>query len=303
MHVEFDDDTNRSKKRVTKKMRENYAEDQGFTPSLGTTVPESKSFDGLESACEEIETKGQLVANQLERDEVLRLQHPTEFSPPAGVAGFYGAVKKGITALKKTNFKGLPRSDIASLESYLERLSAFEFGEKFAELLQHFQAGPRGMEFPEEGDLQEQATDINTELQVTITAQDAEHTRYMGLVHPSKDRTNKFHTKMHQLDLQRNKLEYDLAQVEKALEKGHRGISSKAERKGLVETDMALVVPAFEVFLESLANGLQSYKSGVSGKNILIDDSNRETLANPLQGTGSYHVGMGGAEYLPRRFL
>ena len=107
MNVEFGDTENRVKKRVTKKMKANFAEDQGFAPSLGSTVGDAKSFDGLESACEEIETKGQLVANQLERDEVLRLQHPTDFAAPPGVAGFYGAVKKGITALKKTNFKGL----------------------------------------------------------------------------------------------------------------------------------------------------------------------------------------------------
>ena len=44
MNVEFGDD-NRFKKRVTERLKANFAEDQGFAPSLGSTAKDSKSFD------------------------------------------------------------------------------------------------------------------------------------------------------------------------------------------------------------------------------------------------------------------
>ncbi len=65
--------------------------------------------------------------------------------------------------------------------------------------------------------------------------------------------------------------------------------SSKVQRTGLIEKDMALVVPAFQVFLDSLATGLQSYTSGVTGKNVIVG--------------GSYHCAMGSGDYMPRRYL
>ena len=301
MHVEFGDDTNRSKKRVTKKMRENFAEDQGFAPSLGTTVPDSKAFDALETACEEIETKAQLVANQLERDDVLRLQHPTEFSAPTGVSGFYNAVKKGISALKQTNFKGLPRSDISSLESYLERLSEFKFEDKFAALLAHFTPAPGG---PREVLLTGAIDDARLE----IAAHTAAYHTEMGLYAQYVDRkvaANQIvevrKTSQHNAIKQRiaenlKTEEAGLLMAEKELHAIHQSHSSKVERTGLIEKDMALVAPAFKVFLDSLANGLQSFKSGVSGKNVILG-------SGAYHCGGAYHVAVGGAEYLPRRYL
>jgi hypothetical protein len=296
MNVEYGND-NRFKKRITKQMKANFAEDQGFTPSLGSTVADSKSFDGLESACEEIETKGQLVANQLERDEVLRLQHPTEFSPPPGVAGFYASVKKGITALKKTNFKGLPRSDIASLESYLERLGAFDFEAKFAELLVHFApvaAAP--VHAAREQVLIDWNQVANDALDAFKAELHAEMEQWRGIIEAAAGAAVPVAQWRHHESLvarTRYNMEREVAKIaknEKELNGLQHGRSTKVERKGLVEKDMALVVPAFKVFLESLATGLQSYKSGVSGKNIIV-------------GSGAYHVGMGGADYLPRRFM
>ena len=254
MNVEFGDD-NRFKKRVTERLKANFAEDKGFAPSLGSTAKDSKSFDGLDTACEEIETKAQLVANQLERDAVLRLQHPTEFSAPAGVAGFYAAVKKGINALKKTDFKGLPRTDIASLESYLERLSGFDFDAKFAELLLHFApAAP--------------IAGVGREQLLTDAINDAKQ--------EIANETARYHTEMGDWDiylqdrLARNKLvevretsrhtaiinqigenirteEATLLKLEKELHGIQHSASSKVERTGLVQKDRALVVPAFKV--------------------------------------------------------
>ena len=313
MHVEFRDDTNRSKKRVTKQMRENFSEDKGFAASPGSTVPDAKAFDALETACEDIETKAQLVANQLNRDEALRLQHPTEFSPPAGIAGFHNAVKKGIAALKQTNFNGLPRSDIASLESYLERLSDFDFEAKFAALSAYFAPGAPGAQFPEEQNIRmaiQAATDEialeNRNLadeyqrigiapgQPIVGMAKAARKAHEGIVYRFENRRAFF-------ERQLNDLEHDLA-------RGLQPVNTKATRGKLVDTDTMLVVPQFKVFLESLANGLQSHSSGVSGRTALIDNSNRDALANPLrknelQGHGRYHLGMGGAEYLPKRYL
>ena len=95
---------------------------------------------------------------------------------------------------------------------------------------------------------------------------------------------------IYRLEEEKKGYEHDLADAERALARGLRPISTKATRAGLIEKDTALVVPEFKVFLESLATGLQSYKSGVSGKNVIV-------------GSGSYHIGMGGAEFLPKRFL
>ena len=292
MHVEFGND-NRFKKRVTKQMKANFAEDQGFAPSLGSTAADSKSFDGLESACEDIETKAQLVANQLERDAVLRLQHATEFSPPAGVSGFYAAVKKGISALKKTNFKGLPRSDIASLESYLERLSGFKFADKFAELLAHFQADPLAADPAALAQAYDRSRDALAAKKVEIADLAAAFQQRINdlaqqmpaLFVPLQE--TRAHNATMAIARDRERQLADEVRVTYREIEGARRITG---RHGLVEKDSELVVPTFEVFLESLATGLQSYKSGVSGKNVIV-------------GRGAYHVGMGGDDYLPRRYL
>ena len=293
MNVEFGDD-NRFKKRVTERLKANFAEDKGFAPSLGSTAKDSKSFDNLETACEEIETKAQLVANQLERDDVLRLQHPTEFSPPAGVAGFYTAVQKGIGALKKTDFKGLPRSDIASLESYLERLSAFEFDAKFAVLAANFApavaANPREQILIGWIDVAEvELARLKAELHVEMEDWKVIIDGLAGAHVPVADwRRHESLVKQTQYSIERETAK--IAKNEKELNSLQHGRSNKAERKGLVEKDIALVVPAFKVFLDSLAGGLQTYRSGINGKNVII-------------GSGSYHVAMGGSEFLPRRYL
>ena len=111
MNVEFGDD-NRFKKRVTERLKANFAEDKGFAPSLGSSAKDSKSFDGLDTACEEIETKAQLVANQLERDAVLRLQHPTEFSAPAGVAGFILQCRKELVHSRRPTLRDCPEQTL-----------------------------------------------------------------------------------------------------------------------------------------------------------------------------------------------
>jgi hypothetical protein len=283
MHVQFGDDR-KIKKRVTKQLQQNFAEDKGFAPSLGATKPDAKAFDDLETALENVETKAQLVANQLERDEVLRLQDPTQFQAPSGVASFYSGVKSSILALKKTNFAGLPRTDIAGLESYLERLSAFDFEEKFRVLLLNFEPAV-GADFPEEQALMDARDPLIARLNRTMRDLDAEHERFQrdGRAPARHDQV------MHQLSLNRAKLEDDIGRIDAALEKGRRLGSTKASRKGLIEKDLALVVPAFKVLLDSLANGLQIYKSGVSGKNVIVG--------------GAYHCVMGGADNLPRRFL
>jgi hypothetical protein len=284
MNVVFGDDR-KIKKRITKQLRENFAQDQGFSPALGATKPDAKAFDDLETALEKVETTAQLVANQLERDEVLRLQDPTQFQAPSAASAFYVATKAAIGALKKTDFTGLPRSDIAGLESYFDRLRDFDFDKKFADLLQNFDPAAIGVDFPEEQQLIDAREPIIQRLEQTVRDLDREHERFQRDPRaPARHMAS-----MQQLTLNRAKLEDDLGRIDAALEKGRRVGTTKASRRGLVEKDLALVVPTFKVLLNSLENGLQTYKSGVSGKNVIVG--------------GAYTCMMGGADYLPRRFM
>lgn len=286
MNVEFGND-NRFKKRVSKAMMANFAADKGFAPSLGSTAPDAKGFDNLETALEDVETKAEIVADQLNRDAVLRLQDPTQFQAPSGIVGFFKAVKHGITALKKTNFTGLPRSDIASLESYLERLNAFDFTAKIADLL--LQYVPGAVDFPEEAALvaEEQAL-LN--LRMPEAAAELERIVAARLADPTVRGRAEALRLIQAIKLEQERLESNLARVRRELDRGRRFTQTKMARSGLLEKDLALVVPAFKVLIDSLAAGIQAYNAGISGKNVII-------------GSGEYRVAMGGISYMPRRFM
>jgi hypothetical protein len=293
MYVEFGDD-NRFKKRVTKNLKKTFAEDQGFAPSLGTTKPDAKAFDNLEDALENVETKGQLVLDQIDRNKILRASNPTSFEAPQGVTSFYTAVKSAISALKKTDFKGLPRTDIAGLESYLERLKDLGIESEFQALLSIFNTKP-----PPAVIQQRQADNVIVrQMRRDIQALTEQRTRTQGDLIAETQRAKpllarerqRFEDEIKAITFEIENLQRILNELEKAQSEGVSARTTKKERADIIQSDMFQLIPLYNVLLNSLDNGLKSYRSGVSGKNVIV-------------GSGCYTIGMGGQDYLPRRYL
>lgn len=296
MQVEYGDD-NRFKKRVTKKFKQAFAEDQGYAPSLGTTKPDAKAFDNLETALENVETQGQLMLDQMDRNLVGASK--TYETPPA-VTSFYTAVRSGVSALKKTDFKGLTKSDIAGLESYLGRLRDLGIEEDLQVLLRVFKDKP-----PPAAIQQRQADNVIVrQMRRQVQTLIEQRTRTQGdliaatqLAKPLSVRERqRFEDEIKALTFEIENLQRTLTGLEKTQSEGVSERATKKERASLIESDMVQLIPLYNVLLESLDNGLKSYRSGVSGKNVLAEKQE-------FVGFGSYRVCMGGSDYLPRRYL
>lgn len=303
MQVEYGDD-NRFKKRVTKKFKQTFADDQGYAPSLGTTKPDAKAFDSLEDALENVETKAQLVINQLERDAAVRAQDPS-IEPPSGITSFYASVQSAVSALKKTNFKGLPRTDIASLESYLGRLSEFDIEGEFNALLSNFRVEParrRASEARLDADARARVAIIERLNAEIFRLTDQRQRLQADLLTASRDprfpayERRQYEDNIAAITFELENKSNELKDLEINQKEQTRIRSTRTSKSSTVMADMQLVVPLYNQLLKSLENGLQSYTSGVSGKNVIVEKQE-------LVGLGSYHIGMGGQDYLPRRYL
>ena len=293
MQVEYGDD-NRFKKRVTKNLKKTFADDQGFAPSLGTTKPDAKAFDNLENALENVETKGQLVLDQIDRNKILRASNPTSFEAPQGVTSFFTAVKSAISALKKTDFKGLPRTDIAGLESYLERLRDLDIEGEFQALLTIFK------EKPAPAVIQQRQADnvVVRQMRRDLQALTEQRTQTQGALIAETQRgrpllareRQRFEDEIKAITFDIENLQRTLNGLEKAQSESVSARTTKKERADIIQSDMIQLLPLYNVLLNSLDNGLKSYRSGVSGKNVIV-------------GSGQYSISMGSGDYLPRRYL
>ncbi len=297
MEIEYGDDR-RIHKRVLKSQLAAFAADKGFTPSLGSSVPDAKAFDHLLSIAESIETSAQLVENQLNRQNIDSLSThltQTDIAIPPGVAKFYTTVQQGLNALKKTNFTRLPRSDIADLESYVERLTAFDFEAQFAILQAKFAIQPLNPMV--QANLEREFQEAEARAAHFQTALDTEMDNWQ-IVKDDAARAGNYVAQgdmdEHRLNVEEFEKEIKISTEQarvaaETLSKGNVTRGKIGSRRAHTRNDMALVLPKFNQFIASLKAGIQAYNSGQSGKNTLVG--------------GATHLMMGGAAYLPRRFM
>ena len=121
-----EDTTNRAKKRMLKGWAVQFADDKtNPKTTTASTVPQSKAFDTLLDITEEIETQSEILVSDLDKATIETGQARFDTRSNEVVSRLYRDVRKGISALTKTNFKDLPRSDVGKLESYSNSLSGY----------------------------------------------------------------------------------------------------------------------------------------------------------------------------------
>lgn len=115
---------------IKKRMLKNWAikfEQDKSNPTVNSalTVGDAKTFDSLLDITEEIETQSQILLSDLQKSTVISGQPKVDAKSAEVIARLYRDIRKGLGLLTKTNFKGLPRTDVGSLAKYSDSLNAY----------------------------------------------------------------------------------------------------------------------------------------------------------------------------------
>ena len=117
---------NKAKKRMLKNWAVQFMDDKtNPKTSTSSTVLDSKAFDNLLDITEEIETQSEILVSDLDKATIETGQARFDTKSNEVVSRLYRDVRKGLSALTKTNFKDLPRSDVGKLESYSNSLGGY----------------------------------------------------------------------------------------------------------------------------------------------------------------------------------
>jgi hypothetical protein len=215
-----EDSTNNAKKRMLKGWAVQFADDKTISKtSTASTVPQSKAFDTLLDITEEIETQSEILVSDLDKATIETGQARFDTRSNEVVSRLYRDVRKGISALTKTNFKDLPRSDIGKLESYSNSLSGYY------DRLNTINVETKNLNQPA-GDPQGQVEGINRYIDEKNAEAD-EKKRVLGLTKREKININarekresdRLAKAIKDINIEKSKLEKELPKIDKTLVK------------------------------------------------------------------------------------
>jgi hypothetical protein len=281
-YKEFDE-INNIKQRMTKNLKKTYADIEPF----GLTVGDAKSVDSLVAATEDIETNAELVVSKLDKG-VARPKDVLSFNDASKqIDNFYKSVRKGLSSVKSTKFKGIPRTDINKLADYLPSLQGYLA--RFETLFQDVQVRNAPINPNQEvQQLKDNIQAIQTELQEGEELLiDAELQVRNGTNNDVDDQiVDEFPEYLQGL---RDDIALKSAQLireEKKVPAKKITETGKEYFKQVAEIDYGMILKNFTEFITLLSDGIASFNSG-------------RTVQGNLG--GSYMIG--GADYMPRRFM
>jgi len=216
-----EDNINKAKKRMLKGWAVQFADDKtNPKTSTASTVPDSKAFDTLLDITEEIETQSEILVSDLDKATIETGQARFDTRSNEVVSRLYRDVRKGITALTKTNFKGLPRSDVGKLSSYLGSLS------KYYDRLNTINVETKDLNQPSGRDPQGEVEGINRYINEKNASAD-EAKRVLGLTKREKATLNarekaesdRLAKLIKDNTFQKSKLENELPKIDKEIKK------------------------------------------------------------------------------------
>jgi hypothetical protein len=314
-----EDSTNKAKKRMLKGWAVQFADDKTiFKTSTASTVPQSKAFDNLLDITEEIETQSEILVSDLDKATIETGQARFDTRSNEVVSRLYRDVRKGISALTKTNFKDLPRSDVGKLDSYSKSLSGYYDRLNAIKEDVSLKNTPSGQDFLQEeinlkqriaaasNFLRENTKRLEKNKQEALALEAEKESKKIKGKNTPEDK-HKYTQEIAQLAIEEKQLiarrepaERDIILFKKDLSRlapdalvQHTKITKVASSN----IDFKLILQNYKVFLDTLTDGLRLYNSGLSGKVNKIG----ETVGSGRMVGGSYIIG--GAEYQHRRFM
>jgi hypothetical protein len=280
-YKEFDE-INNIKQRMTKNLKKTYADIEPF----GLTVGDAKSVDSLVAATEDIETNAELVVSKLDKGQA-RPKEVLSFNDASKqIDNFYKSVRKGLSSVKSTKFKGIPRTDINKLADYLPSLQGYLA--RFETLFQDVQVrnapiNPNQAVQQLKDDIQAIQTELQEGEELLI---DAELQVRNGTNNDVDDQiVDEFPQYLQGLKDDIALKSAQLIREEKKVPAKKITETGKEYFKQVAEIDYGMILKNFTEFITLLSDGISSFNAG-------------RTVQGNLG--GSY---IGGAEYMPRRFL
>jgi hypothetical protein len=280
---------NSAKKKMIQNWMTKFQEDKSDKKvHSALTIGDAKSFESLLDITEEIETQSELLLADFDKSEIETGQLRIDAKSNEIISRLYRDVKKGLAVLIRTNFKGLPESDISKLEVYSDSLSEYfdAFDAKKDKIIQENRRNPinPGRTVPVyEAEMQVKIETIN-EIQDALDAKDEEKQAHLyenpirdedGVLKPMAVRDG---IKQHTAELDR-----EIAEIQRDLRRETAGIPEiqknidNARQLGNKELgkivkikssriDFNLILKNYEIFVDTLHNGLLAHKTGYTGK-------------------------------------